>query len=131
MYCRTCGNKMNDEAVICVKCGVKRNVGKDYCQVCGTKTVDGMTNCKRCGARLMSAISSTQVRKKVVSKGKKTLGTVLLVLGIIMLFIMAANGFVGFMNGGIYSALSNIGDVGNCGVFGGVFTGIGIGLRKK
>lgn len=44
MYCRTCGNKMNDEAVICVKCVVKRNGGKDNCQVCGTKTVDGKTN---------------------------------------------------------------------------------------
>lgn len=30
MYCRTCGNKMNDNAEICVKCGMKRNVGTDY-----------------------------------------------------------------------------------------------------
>ncbi len=79
MYCRTCGNKMNDNAEICVKCGVKRNVGIDYCQVCGSRTTATMTNCRKCGARLMKAMSTTQMKKKVVSKGRKTLGTVLFV----------------------------------------------------
>ena len=59
MYCRTCGNKMNDNAEICVKCGVKRNVGADYCQVCGfdgeIKIVkdDGklVWECPKCGNR--------------------------------------------------------------------------------
>lgn len=85
MYCRTCGNKMNDNAEICVKCGVKRNVGTDFCQVCGTKTLASMTNCKKCGAKLMRAMSSAQIKKKAVSKGKRTFGTILLALGIILL----------------------------------------------
>lgn len=46
MYCRTCGNKMNDNAEICVKCGVRKNVGSDYCQVCGARTTSSMVNCK-------------------------------------------------------------------------------------
>ena len=60
MYCRTCGNKMNDNAEICVKCGVKRNVGADYCQVCGARTTASMTNCKKCGAKLMKDYQTVQ-----------------------------------------------------------------------
>ena len=84
MYCRTCGNKMNDNAELCVKCGVRRNVGDDFCQVCGARTVAGMTACKKCGAKLMKAMSSVQIKKKAVSKGRKTIGTILLVFAIIL-----------------------------------------------
>lgn len=71
MYCRTCGNKMNDNAEICVKCGVRKNVGFDYCQVCGARTTSSMVNCKKCGAKLMKAMSSTQVKKKLYQKARK------------------------------------------------------------
>lgn len=131
MYCRTCGNKMNDNAELCVKCGVKKNVGTEYCQVCGTRTTANMTACNKCGAKLLTAMSSTQIKKKAVSTGKKTLGTVLLVLGIILLFIVVANTFVGFMTGGLHSAIENLSDVNMCTIFGCFFIGIGTQLRKK
>lgn len=131
MYCRTCGSKMNDNAEICVKCGVKKNVGNEYCQICGTRTTANMTSCNKCGAKLLTAMSSTQIKKTVVSKGKKTLGNVLLVLGIILLVITVANTFVGFMTGGLYSAIDNLSDVSMCVLFGGFFTGLGIRYRKK
>ena len=131
MYCRTCGNKMNDNAEICVKCGVKRNVGTDYCQVCGARTTASMTNCKKCGAKLMRAMSSTQVKKKAVSKGKKTLGTVLLVIGIILLIVMVANIGVGLTSRSDYTAFNHLGAAGRCAIIGGLFTGFGIKFRKK
>ena len=40
MYCRTCGNKINDNAEICVKCGCKPLIGKSYCQNCGADTTE-------------------------------------------------------------------------------------------
>ena len=131
MYCRTCGNKINDNAEICVKCGVRRNVGTDYCQVCGARTTASMTNCKKCGAKLMKAMSSTQVKKKAVSKGKKTLGTVLLVIGIILLIVMVANIGVGFTSRSDYTAMNHLAAAGRCGVIGGLFTGFGVKFRKK
>ena len=131
MYCRTCGSKMNDNAEICVKCGVKRNVGSDFCQVCGAKTLANMTNCKKCGAKLMKAMSSAQIKKKAVSKGKKTIGNILLVLGVILLIAMIANTFVGFTSRSTYSSMNSLAAAGRCAVLGGLFTGFGIRFRKK
>lgn len=131
MYCRTCGNKMNDNAEICVKCGVKRNVGKDYCQVCGSKTLETMINCKKCGAKLMKSMSTAQIQKKAVSKGKKTLGTVFLVIGLILVFATLANFLVGFTAGDSYSAMSSVSAGGRCAVLAGLFIGFGIRFRKK
>ena len=122
---------MNDNAEICVKCGVKRNVGNDYCQVCGTRTTATMTNCKKCGAKLMRAMSSTQMKKKAVSKGKKTFGTILLVLGIILLIATAANLVAGATTSSTYSSMSSFSAAGRCAVLGGLFTGFGIRLRKR
>lgn len=131
MYCRTCGNKMNDNAELCVKCGVRKNVGTDFCQICGAKTTASMTSCKQCGARLMKAMSSTQMKKKAVSKGKKTLGTILLVLGIILIIAMIANIGVSFIESNRYEAMSHMSGAGRCGILGGLLTGLGIRFRKE
>lgn len=131
MYCRTCGNKMNDNAELCVKCGVRKNVGTDYCQVCGARTTASMTTCKKCGAKLMKALSSAQIKKKAVSKGKKTLGTVILVMGLIVLFAACANLFVGLTARSTYSSMSSMSTASYCGIIGGFLTGLGIKLRKK
>lgn len=131
MYCRTCGSKMNDNAEICVKCGVKKNVGNDYCQVCGAITTATMTNCKGCGAKLMKAMTSTQIKKKAVSKGKSTFATILLVVGILLFIATAANLLAGFMTNSNYSSMSSYSAAIRCAVLGGLFTGFGIRLKKK
>lgn len=122
---------MNDNAEICVKCGVKRNVGTDYCQVCGSRTTATMTNCRKCGAKLMKVMSTAQMKKKAVSKGRKTLGTVLLVLGIILLFAFAANTVASFTTRSNYEAAQHMSAAGMCATLGGLFTGLGIRFRKK
>lgn len=114
MYCRTCGSKMNDNAELCVKCGVRKNVGTEYCQVCGAKTTANMANCKKCGAKLKKAITTEQLKKTAISKastGKKTLSTVLIILGaiLIVLGITVGTGF--------------------CAILGGTFLGLGIRFR--
>lgn len=131
MYCRTCGSKMNDNAEICVKCGVRRNVGTDYCQVCGARTTSAMNNCRNCGAKLMKAMSTAQVKKTAVSKGKKTLGTVLLVIGIILLIAAVINLGVGITSRSYYNTVSHLGAVGRCAILGGLFTGFGRKFRNK
>ena len=131
MYCRTCGNKMHNDAEICVKCGVRRNVGTDYCQVCGTRTLANMTNCKKCGARLLKSLSSTQMKKKAVAKGKHTLGSVLLFFGIILLIVMVARLIEGFTEDNIYQSASSMNSASITGSLGGLCTGFGIRLRKK
>ena len=82
MYCRTCGNKINDNAEICVKCGCKPLIGKSYCQNCGADTTEQQEMCTNCGSRL-----KTIVNNDPINNGKHIIGTVLTVLGFILLTI--------------------------------------------
>ena len=52
MYCRNCGNVMDDNAVVCVKCGVAKGVGTNFCPNCGTNTVPNAVVCVKCGVPL-------------------------------------------------------------------------------
>ena len=125
MYCRTCGNKMNDNAELCVKCGVKRNVGTDFCQVCGSKTTAAMSTCPKCGARLMKALSTAQLKKKTVSKSKKAAGNICLVFGILLMIGMIINlGYMVFGHGGGSGSIA-------CAVCGGALISIGRSLRSS
>ncbi len=52
MYCRNCGNMMNDQAVVCVACGVPAGKGNNYCPVCGDSTNSLSQVCLKCGVNL-------------------------------------------------------------------------------
>ena len=52
MYCRNCGNVMNDQAAICVACGVPVGKGNNYCQMCGDITNSLAQVCMKCGVNL-------------------------------------------------------------------------------
>ena len=92
MYCRTCGNKMNDNAEICVKCGVKRNVGNAYCQICGAHTDETMTFCSECGSKLIRGFSSEEMKKTVISKGKYAASIILILIGMLFFVGVLING---------------------------------------
>ncbi len=52
MYCKNCGNQMDDLAVVCTKCGVAAGTGKSFCPNCGQPTVQDAMVCVNCGAML-------------------------------------------------------------------------------
>ncbi len=133
MFCRTCGNKMNDNAEICVKCGVRKNVGSDYCQVCGGKTTATMTTCPKCHARLIKALSTNQIKKKTVSGGRKAISVILLIIGIGLMMGAVINFYVGITSLDYYryEAASSIGAGGRCLIIGIVFLIISSRLKKK
>jgi hypothetical protein len=60
MYCRICGEPINDKAEICVKCGCRPLNGNDYCQECGTKTTEKQEVCVKCGCRLKTSIGKSR-----------------------------------------------------------------------
>ena len=37
MFCKNCGQPMDDMAAVCVHCGVQKGMGYNYCQNCGQK----------------------------------------------------------------------------------------------
>ena len=55
MFCKNCGNQMDDLAVVCTKCGVAAGTGSNFCPNCGQQTAQGAMVCINCGAALNSA----------------------------------------------------------------------------
>ena len=58
-YCKKCGNKMVDDAVVCVKCGcyVDKNLsqegGEQFCAYCGFPLSVSTDVCVRCGTPVL------------------------------------------------------------------------------
>ena len=52
MFCRNCGEQMNDNQAICLKCGVKTGEGEAYCSNCGKEVTPGAEVCLNCGVAI-------------------------------------------------------------------------------
>jgi len=55
MYCRNCGEAMNENQAICVSCGVQATDGSSYCPNCGNEVTPGADVCLNCGVSLVKA----------------------------------------------------------------------------
>ena len=64
MYCRNCGNEMNNEAVVCVKCGVPAGKGNKYCPNCGVETQPDAVICVQCGVGFIKPEDEVAVGEK-------------------------------------------------------------------
>jgi Double zinc ribbon len=54
MYCRNCGNEINEKAVACIKCGYSPKKEKKFCFSCGVATDPNQVICTQCGVSLAS-----------------------------------------------------------------------------
>ncbi len=52
MFCRNCGQQMNDEQAVCLNCGVEKGKGKGYCPNCGKQVAEEAVICVGCGISL-------------------------------------------------------------------------------
>jgi len=55
MFCRNCGNELNDKAIACIKCGADPKKGVAFCSNCGKSTDPNAIICVNCGAGFKSA----------------------------------------------------------------------------
>ncbi|MBR4040065.1 MAG: NINE protein [Clostridia bacterium] len=76
MYCRNCGEQMNENQAICLKCGVKTGVGERYCPNCGSKTDPNAAVCMSCGVAIKKTGESD-----LNGKDKMTIALVCFFLG--------------------------------------------------
>ena len=53
MYCRTCGNEVVENAVICPHCGANPLSGNKFCWNCGAPTEPNAVICPKCGVKLV------------------------------------------------------------------------------
>ena len=65
MYCRNCGNEIDENAAICVNCGYAKNNGDKFCQNCGKEVENGANVCLSCGYAIKPAVNGDQKSKLV------------------------------------------------------------------
>ena len=91
MYCKNCGNKLDDDAIFCSKCGVRKETEGNafYCEKCGTKISEGDVFCTGCG----NLVSEDAIKKDKEEKQKleeeSRIGIVIFVATIIFFLLVA------------------------------------------
>ncbi len=70
VYCRNCGNIMNENAVICVKCGAAKGSGNNFCPHCGNPVNPQAAVCLNCGGSLAgTAMAAGENAKSKMAAG--------------------------------------------------------------
>jgi TM2 domain-containing membrane protein YozV len=62
MFCRNCGNQVDDRAIACTKCGANPRDGGSFCQNCGKPTAANAVICTSCGVALTKPYSGSDPR---------------------------------------------------------------------
>ena len=52
MYCKSCGEQVNENQAICLKCGVKVGQGSAFCANCGKPVAKEAAVCLNCGVAI-------------------------------------------------------------------------------
>ncbi|MBL6964892.1 MAG: TM2 domain-containing protein [Bacteroidetes bacterium] len=121
MYCRNCGNNVEENAFACTKCGCRPIDGKNFCNNCGKETQDKQVICINCGVSLISRPS----RKKIAAGllgillgcfgvhkfylGYTTQGVIMLLISILSIFVLAAiPAIIGLIEGILYLTMDDI-----------------------
>lgn len=108
MFCRNCGNQMDNNAVVCVKCGVPRNVGNRFCQNCGQQTPQEAVVCVNCGVALAQNPVAQGEQKSKIAAG---------LLGIFLGSFGIHNFYLGFTTKAVIQlVVSVVGGIVTCGL---------------
>jgi TM2 domain-containing membrane protein YozV/ribosomal protein S27AE len=79
MYCRNCGQQVDDKAIACPKCGVPPLMEKRFCPNCGIATQANQIVCVKCGVSLGKSATGMGGKNRIVAG---VLGILLGTLGI-------------------------------------------------
>ncbi len=77
MFCKNCGEQMNDNQAICIKCGVKTGDGNRFCANCGNAIGPDAEFCTNCGV----AVKKPLVTGSFGNYDKLTLALICFFLG--------------------------------------------------
>lgn len=67
MFCRNCGNQIDNQAAVCIKCGVAVGQGTNFCPHCGAATIPGAAVCTQCGVALSQPIPQGAQKSKMAA----------------------------------------------------------------
>ncbi len=125
MYCKNCGEFLNENQAICLKCGVPVGKGKGYCQTCGNKVADEAVICVNCGAAIQNE-GTTQGNANTAGIKRRSIVTAIIlyfvtcgIYGIYWFIVLTnemnqASGKTGDTSGGIAFLLNLV----TCGIYG-------------
>lgn len=63
MFCKNCGNELNENAVACMGCGFAKGTGEKFCANCGKEINPGAAICTTCGASVVNAPAANAEQK--------------------------------------------------------------------
>ena len=101
MYCRNCGNEMNNEAIVCVKCGVPVGKGSGFCHNCGDAVHPDAVICVKCGVSLARPVETAPAGE---AKSKLAAG----LLGIFLGCFGVHNFYLGFTGKAVAQLLMTV-----------------------
>lgn len=81
MYCKNCGQQLEENAAFCVHCGVAKGSGNKFCPSCGKETAEGAVVCVNCGVALSPAYQSAVNASEAERKSKLVVGLLGIFLG--------------------------------------------------
>lgn len=61
MYCKNCGNVIQQGAAVCTNCGVPVGQGMNYCNNCGNPVQPGQAVCMSCGFATGAAVKAPAI----------------------------------------------------------------------
>ncbi len=64
MFCKNCGNEINENAIACMGCGFAKGDGEKFCSNCGSEVNPGAIICTKCGAATKATISNVTGEQK-------------------------------------------------------------------
>jgi len=107
MFCKNCGEAINENQAICVKCGVKVGDGNKFCANCGKDLPENAEVCLSCGVAVKKAAGDLAGQDKIVM--------------ILICFFLGFLGIHNFMMGETKKGIVKIvATVIGCGVVGGI-----------
>ncbi len=66
MFCRNCGQPMNDNQAICLNCGVEKGKGVNFCNHCGNPVAPDAKVCLSCGVAVNNTANSLNGQDKIL-----------------------------------------------------------------
>lgn len=112
MFCRNCGNEVDENAVACMKCGHNPKDGSKHCPNCGVEVESSQIVCVKCGGALKGA-QQQALGVGQVAKSKM----IYLLLAIFLGEFGVHNFYAGYTSIGVIQLLvSLVGGVVTCGV---------------
>ena len=94
MYCKNCGQELNENQDVCLGCGFKKGNGNKYCPSCGSAVKDpGQEICINCGAKLRNSDLFGDGSANLAGQNKWVMAIVCFLLGTLGIhnFIMGEN----------------------------------------